>query len=180
MEQSMEAERAHFFAGVMVAAIEAEWKVTRKVIAAIPADRGDYRPDPKARTAAELAWHIASSEVWFLECLLEGQFKMEEPNCPPEIRTPEDIIAWYENAAPPLVERVKAIPGAKLAEPLSFFGMFSQPAAMYLNLTLAHSVHHRGQLSVYLRPMGSRVPSIYGGSADEPFESSLPASETAA
>jgi uncharacterized damage-inducible protein DinB len=43
------------------------------------------------------------------------------------------------------------------------------PAATYLGLLIKHSVHHRGQLSAYLRPMGGKVPAIYGGSADEPM-----------
>ena len=60
-------------------------------------------------------------------------------------------------------------PGA-LAEPMSFFGLFNYPAAAYLSFLQNHSIHHRGQLAVYLRPMGGKVPAIYGGSADEPFE----------
>jgi uncharacterized damage-inducible protein DinB len=49
------------------------------------------------------------------------------------------------------------------------FGMFNLPAVMYLQFMLNHSIHHRGQLSAYLRPMGAKVPSIYGGSFDEPM-----------
>jgi uncharacterized damage-inducible protein DinB len=48
--------------------------------------------------------------------------------------------------------------------------MFNLPAVMYLQFMLNHSIHHRGQLSSYLRPMGAKVPSIYGGSFDEPME----------
>jgi uncharacterized damage-inducible protein DinB len=47
--------------------------------------------------------------------------------------------------------------------------MFQLPAAAYLNFANVHCIHHRGQLSAYLRPMGGKVPSIYGGSADEPM-----------
>ena len=48
--------------------------------------------------------------------------------------------------------------------------MFNFPAVAYLNFMLSHTIHHRGQLAAWLRPMGGKVPSIYGGSADEPFE----------
>ena len=59
-----------------------------------------------------------------------------------------------------------ALDGSKLSQTIDFFGM-KMPAVQYMVFTLAHMVHHRGQLSTYLRPMGSRVPSIYGGSFDE-------------
>ena len=57
----------------------------------------------------------------------------------------------------------------QLATPVNFLGLFNFPAYVYLGLVNNHSIHHRGQLSTYLRPMGSKVPSIYGGSADEPM-----------
>ena len=59
--------------------------------------------------------------------------------------------------------------GEQLAGIVDFYGMFQLPAAAYLNFANVHCVHHRGQLAAYLRPMGGKVPSIYGGSADEPM-----------
>ena len=53
--------------------------------------------------------------------------------------------------------------------PVGFFGVFNLPAVFYLGFLNNHSIHHRGELATYLRPMGSKVPSIYGGSFDEPF-----------
>ncbi|MBM3756134.1 MAG: hypothetical protein FJW38_19370 [Acidobacteria bacterium] len=60
--------------------------------------------------------------------------------------------------------------GEALASERNFFGAFNFPAVVYLNWANIHSIHHRGQLSAYLRSMGGKVPSIYGGSADEPFQ----------
>ncbi len=57
-----------------------------------------------------------------------------------------------------------------LAAKIPFFGVMNEPLVAYLNMMIVHSVHHRGQLSAYLRPMGAKVPDIYGGSADEPFQ----------
>jgi uncharacterized damage-inducible protein DinB len=48
--------------------------------------------------------------------------------------------------------------------------LYNFPAVAYLSIMSRHSIHHRGQLAAYLRPMGGKVPNIYGGSADEPFE----------
>jgi uncharacterized damage-inducible protein DinB len=61
------------------------------------------------------------------------------------------------------------LPGDKLTQNLSF-GPMNFPAVMFLDIMNRHSIHHRGQLSTYLRPMGSKVPAIYGGSADEPMK----------
>jgi uncharacterized damage-inducible protein DinB len=56
-----------------------------------------------------------------------------------------------------------------MAKEVDFFGVVKMPAAALLSVAMNHGVHHRGQLAAYLRPMGSKVPSIYGGSADEPM-----------
>ena len=77
--------------------------------------------------------------------------------------------------------RVAAMTAEQLMTPVEFFGVFNFPAVMYLGFLNNHSIHHRGELSTYLRPMGSKVPSIYGGSYDEPFVPPSAASdETAA
>ena len=68
----------------------------------------------------------------------------------------------------------------QLLTPIEFFGVFNLPAALYLGFLNNHSIHHRGELTTYLRPMGSKVPSIYGGSYDEPFNPPAAAEETAA
>jgi uncharacterized damage-inducible protein DinB len=56
--------------------------------------------------------------------------------------------------------------------------VFNLPAAFYLGFLNNHSIHHRGELATYLRPMGSKVPQIYGGSYDEPFQ--MPGAKTSA
>ena len=58
----------------------------------------------------------------------------------------------------------------QLAKEIDFFGMMKQPAIGFVDFANNHGIHHRGQLAAYLRAMGSTVPSIYGGSADEPFQ----------
>jgi uncharacterized damage-inducible protein DinB len=55
---------------------------------------------------------------------------------------------------------------AKLAEEVDFFGMMKLPAVALLGIMIKHSIHHRGQLSTYLRAMGGKVPGIYGPSGD--------------
>jgi hypothetical protein len=68
------------------------------------------------------------------------------------------------------VEKVKQLGGEQLAKPLSFFGAFNFPAVYYLTFLSQHTIHHLGQLNAYLRPMGAKVPAIYGPSGDEMWE----------
>lgn len=141
-----------------------EWTTTAKVLAAIPEDQKHYRPHEKSRTAWEIATHIARIDVWFLTSVLRGRFE------PPSGAIPETVaglVEWYSREFPAVLHQVLALPDAALAESLDFMGRMQQPRAGFLHLTLLHMVHHRGQLSVYLRPMGGKVPAIYGGSGDE-------------
>jgi uncharacterized damage-inducible protein DinB len=148
-----------------------EMDITTRVIAAMPANQPDYAPDAKSMKALHLAWHIASSECWFLRSLINGAFAMEgEATRPAELSDGAKIVEWYKASIMPLWEQVRKLDPAKLATPMDFFGLYNFPAVAYLSFMSRHAIHHRGQLSAYLRPMGGKVPSIYGGSADEPFE----------
>ncbi len=149
---------------------EREAATTRKVLAAVPDDQGSYTPHPTSMTAIDLAFHIAASEVWFLNGVANGSFPMEESKRPAEIAKPSDVVAFYDANLGAAMARAKATSGEDAAKIVDFFGAFQLPNFYYVNFMLKHSIHHRGQLSAYLRPMGAKVPSIYGGSADEPFE----------
>lgn len=164
----MTSEQGKLLCMVFTDTMKSETEATKKVIRAIPEDGKSYKPDPKSKTAHELAWHIASTEVWFLSGVIDGKFSMDEgPQAPATIA---EIVTWYEKAYAEKVNQLKNLPAEKLLTPIPFFGVMELPAVAYLNFLNLHSAHHRGQLSTYLRPMGSKVPSIYGGSADEPFQ----------
>jgi len=152
----------------MVESITQEMATTKKVLAAVLENKKDYRVDPKARTAGELAWQIASVEVQFANEIADGEFKMEERYKQPA--TIAEIIAWYEKNLPEALKRLKKMTADQLVKPLNFYGAFNYPAFFYLSFLEKHSLHHRGQLAAYLRPLGSKCPSIYGGSADEPYK----------
>jgi len=147
-------------------AVRAESRVTRSVIAAIPADKMDYRPDPVTRSAIDLAWHIASAEDRFLTAVAAGVFDFTPRDRPASLRTPEDVARWHEERTGEHMERLQAVSGDQLVKLLDFRGMFQFPAVVFVTIALNHTIHHRGQLSMYLRPMGARVPSIYGESYD--------------
>ena len=167
MSQGMSPEFALGYRAMMLDGVVREAEVTRKVIAAVPDAKADYRPDPNARTAKELAWHLANSDIQFLDGIADVKFTMESPEHKPQ--TSAEIAAWYDANIKRGVARVQAMTPEQLLTPVNFYNVFNLPAVLYLGFLNNHSIHHRGELATYLRPMGSKVPSIYGGSYDEPF-----------
>ena len=118
-------------------------------------------------SARDLARHIAAADVWFLESIANGEFKTPD-DAPLQGKSGPELAEIYLAQIGAAVARERSLPAERLAAPLKFY-VFEMPAIDLVQLMLKHSVHHRGQLSTYLRPMGSKVPSIYGGSADEPI-----------
>jgi uncharacterized damage-inducible protein DinB len=167
MSQGMTPDFALTYRGMMLDGLTREAESTKKVIAAIPDTKSDWRPDANARTAKELAWHIANSDVQFLDGITGLKFNMESPEHKPQ--TIAEIVAWYDANMKRGLARLAAMPAEQLLTSINFAGVFNFPAVVYLSFLNNHSIHHRGQLVTYLRPMGSKVPSIYGGSFDEPF-----------
>jgi uncharacterized damage-inducible protein DinB len=168
----MTPEHATVIARYFATVLDQEVGNTVRVLRAVPNDRRDYKPDPKSRTAWELATHIASSDVWFIDSVCDASFVYDpevEKTLTAGFRTMDDVVAFYEREFPKRIERLRTTPGEQLAKEVDFFGMTTGPAIQFLGLANNHAVHHRGQLMSYLRAMGSKVPGIYGGSADESF-----------
>jgi len=177
MSQGLTPEFARTYCTMMLDGIMREVEITKKVIAAVPDSASGYKPDPNARTAKELAWHIASSDIHFLDAIADLKFNMEPTSQAPQ--TSADVAAWYGEHMKSGVARVAAMTPEQLLTPVNFFGVFNLPVVLYLSFLNNHSIHHRGELVTYLRPMGSKVPSIYGGSYDEPFRPPVPAESAA-
>lgn len=164
-------EQALATSRLFLQSIEHEAQTTKNVLAAVPENQLDFKLGDKGRTARELMWHVIESEIWFGDSIASGEFAWSESPAP---KTVAEMVAYFERELPKRIEKVKALKGEDLAKTVNFMNAFNLPAVLYLNFWLLHTVHHRGQLSTYLRAMNARVPSIYGGSADEPFE--MPAS----
>ncbi|MFL5614039.1 MAG: DinB family protein [Gemmatimonadaceae bacterium] len=141
-----------------------ESKTTHKVFSRIPED-SDYRPDPKSRTAKEIAWQIVCEEKMLVDALETGKVEWAPAPTPAKM---EEVVDTYEKQREALVERLKSLPADRWNGTLEFFGN-QRPAGPMAWGFLFDIVHHRGQITTYLRPMGSTVPQIYGPSADEPM-----------
>jgi uncharacterized damage-inducible protein DinB len=177
-QQALTPEMAAGFCQVMLDGVTGELEITKKVLAAIPDDKAQYRPDPHARSAWELAWHLANTDVQFLNGIADLNFTMANPDQKDKPKTVAELVDWYDKNFKRAADKVRALTPQQLATPIDFMGAFNLPAVSYLGFLNNHSVHHRGQLATYLRPMGSKCPCIYGGSYDEPMQ--RPQAETTA
>ena len=177
MSQGMTPEFVLGYRAMMLDGIAREAECTKKIIAAVPDAKSDYKPDPHARTAKELAWHIANSDIQFLDGIADMKFEVSVPEAKPE--TSAEVVAWYDDNIKRGVARVQQMTVEQLMTPVNFVGVFNLPVVLYLGFLNNHSIHHRGALATYLRPMGSKVPDIYGGSYDEPFQPPAPAEAAA-
>src|SRR5579862_3756763 len=160
-------EQAQGLAMFLVPNIDNEVSTTKKILAAVPQAQLGFTLGDKGRSAKELAWHIVQCDIWFAESIAAGEFtELKEGSAP---GTTEEIVARYESGMADGMAKVKAMNGAQLAKTMNFYNIMNFPAVVYLQFLNNHMIHHRGQLSTYLRAMNAHVPSIYGGSADEPF-----------
>lgn len=148
---------------------EREAPATRRVISRIP-EGSRYRPDEKSRTAREIAWLIVREEIVLADGIEKGTLEWAEVPAP---ATMTDILDTYDRHHENLGERLEAIEAARWERRVPFIvqGQQVMNETGYENAWgfLLDIIHHRGQLSTYLRPMGSTVPQIYGPSADEPM-----------
>ena len=147
---------------------ESEQAAFVKVIRAVPDGHHSYRPHERSSAAGALAWQLAQEQRGLVELLERGEFNWTD-SAPPA--TTAEIVAAWETATSALREKLALLTEEKADCPGNFLmggvSVWTEPVGMMLWGFLFDMVHHRGQLSAYLRPMGAKVPSIYGPSADD-------------
>jgi len=167
MEETMKitTKQAAFLRQQLAAEMQGEDALLRKVLAACPDKKLGWKPTAKkSKPFAELAWHAGDAGHFFCD-VIEGREPKEKPA---KALSKKALTAALTKSGAKFQERLASYTPAQLAKPYDFFG------TKYAGITLlswhkVHLVHHRGQLTTYLRMMGAKVPSIYGGSADEPM-----------
>jgi uncharacterized damage-inducible protein DinB len=163
---TLQPDQALFLRDAALRSFKTEQPVTRRVIEAIPLDKGDYRPDDIGKSALELAWHIVGAEHRFTEAVVNGAFDFTNAGRPAALTNSAEIVRWYGETSEQDQARLIAAPVEALLKIVDFRGLFQLPAVAFLDFSMRHIIHHRGQLSMYLRPMGAKVPAIYGESYD--------------
>ena len=167
MSRPLTPEHAEFWLqDVLLGTMKNESRTTKKVLEAVPADKADYRPDPVSKSANELVRHIAAAEIRFLHTTINAEFDAASP-LPDAVKTPAEVAAWYAENFASNFDKLAQLKGDHLIKLTDFRGMFKLPAVAFLQLGMSHTIHHRGQLTSYLRSMGAKVPSIYGESYDD-------------
>jgi uncharacterized damage-inducible protein DinB len=149
---------------------EAEHRTTLRVLKAVPGDKLDFRPHERSYSAGELAWHIAYSSLGLAKLVATGSFDAYQQ--PPAPAALDEIVQGAETFYEQTCAVVRGLTAEQLARNIEIAGgKFSLPASALLwSAVLFHQIHHRGQLSVYIRMMGGKVPAIYGPSGDDnPF-----------
>jgi uncharacterized damage-inducible protein DinB len=152
-----------------------EVATTRKLLERVPADRGDWRPHPKSSTLAGLATHVATLPRWGGMTLQTSEFDLATGESPALLATRDALVDEFDRQTSTMRAALVGRTDAELLAPwtLKRAGqtILTMPKiGVIRSFVLNHLVHHRGQLSVYLRQLDVPIPSIYGPSADEaPF-----------
>lgn len=144
---------------------------TLKVLKAFPADRSEFRPHERSNTALHLAWTFVIEERLLLKAIRGEQVLGSGFSSPPD--TWEAVLDLFEKGYDEVVAALRDPNNPELTGAVTFYSGPKQtaeyPTAVFADFMLDDQIHHRGQLSVYVRMAGGKVPSIYGPSADEPW-----------
>lgn len=154
----------------VLSAFEREHATTLNVLAALPAGKSEFKPHERSNTALMLAWTFVIEEQLMLKALNGEPFGGGFPK-PPD--SWDKVLAAFKQGYRQLIERLRDSKNANLEGTVKFFTgpkqMGDIPLESFLWFMVHDQIHHRGQLSVYVRMTGGKVPSIYGPSADEPW-----------
>ncbi|QKG55611.1 DinB family protein [Hymenobacter sp. BRD128] len=156
--------------------LDRELAVTRKVLERVPDDKFDYQPHPKSMKMGTLASHIVNLlrfKQLFIETSQRDFLDPNAPKPPPSPTSTAELLARFDQFSADLRQALRTSDDEKLTEGFQLRRgeqlLMDRPKGAALRIMgLNHSIHHRGQLTVYLRLLDIAVPGIYGGSADEP------------
>jgi len=161
-------------ANALIEELTHEALATRKALARVPlAEQSEWQPHPKSMTLGVLASHVADINEWGSMIVNQDKFVMNMEEYVPHVYTDiQEMLDGFDAKTAKLVEDLRGATDDHLAQTWSFYGgdtlIFSMPrAAVLRGMVFNHAIHHRGQLSVYLRLLGIPVPATYGPSADE-------------
>jgi uncharacterized damage-inducible protein DinB len=150
-----------------------EMAVTRKVLERVDASQFDWQPHEKSMSLKRLAVHVAEVPSWGASILCDSVYEMAPgSHTPSPCASLAELLAIFDGLLAKLRPILAAKTDAEFAGTWTLKAngteTFTMPrVAAWRLLIMNHMIHHRGQLSVYLRMTGSKVPSIYGPSADE-------------
>jgi uncharacterized damage-inducible protein DinB len=149
-----------------------EISTTRKLLERVPEDRLDWKPHPKSSSLGQLSEHVATIPTWGEMTVTRSELDLGGSPSAEPVTTRAQLLAMFDANAAGTRAALAGTSDAEMMAPwtlkLSGQTIFSMPkAAVWRSFVMSHLIHHRGQLSVYLRMNDQPLPSIYGPSADE-------------
>jgi uncharacterized damage-inducible protein DinB len=148
-----------------------EHEKTRRVVDAYPAEQADLKPHPRSNSALQLVWTFTIEER-LIAAALEDRLNLGG-SFPPAPSSWDDVVSAFKNSHAQTLAIVQNASDEQFEGTVKFFTgpkkIEDVPKMDFLWFILCDQIHHRGQLSVYLRMAGGKVPAIYGPSADEPW-----------
>ena len=149
-----------------------EMSVTRKVLERVPDDKFEWKPHPKSMSFGALAQHVANLPFWGEMTLAQPELDLGGQPQAPAVTSRAELLAGFDQRVKQTRALLAGISDAELMAPWTLKNdghtIFSMPkGAVWRSFVLSHLIHHRAQLSVYLRLNDLPVPSMYGPSADE-------------
>jgi uncharacterized damage-inducible protein DinB len=150
---------------------EREGPSTIKMLEAVPEDKLSWKPHEKSKSLGALAQHVASMP-WRWLCIFDNDSFDPMTVKQPELKSKADMIRLFEENSAKVVDFLKKTKEDEYDKPFTFQPggkvLFTMPKVMALRiLFLNHMIHHRGQLSVYIRLLNAPIPGMYGPSADD-------------
>lgn len=168
-----EAATAHNISSAFIAEMEQEAAVARKCLERIPADKFGWKPHEKSMGFGQLASHVAEMFGWTPATLQQAELDFAKWDYKPfEPQSTEELVEFLDKNVAEAIDTLRNTPDSVYMENWTMRNgeqiYFTLPkAAVMRSFVMNHIVHHRGQLSVYLRLNEIAVPAIYGPSADE-------------
>lgn len=160
-------------ASAFIAELEHEAATARKCLERVPADKFDWKPHEKSMTFSRLASHIAEMFGWTPATLEQPELDFAKFDYKPlEPATTDDLVEYLDKNVSEALDTLRNTPDEVFMEDWTMRNgetvYFTMPKiAVMRSFVMNHIVHHRGQLSVYLRLNDIPVPALYGPSADE-------------
>ena len=149
-----------------------EMTITRKLLERVPEDRFDWKPHARSFSLGQLAQHVATIPMWGSVTVQQTELDVAAGGKLPAMTNRAEILAAFDQNVRTTRAAITGASDAELMVPWTLKAgpqtIFSRPrAAVWRSFVVSHLIHHRGQLSVYLRLLDVPLPSIYGPSADE-------------
>jgi uncharacterized damage-inducible protein DinB len=149
-----------------------EMATTRKLLERVPSDKGPWKPHPKSFPLGHLAQLVAAMPGWLTQTLRDTEVNLATSSGY-SFETTETLLGEFDRHVREAREALTSAKDADFTVPWSLKNgnrvLFTAPRGVVVRSHMNHLIHHRGQLSVYLRLNDVPLPSIYGPTADEPW-----------